>query len=110
MPGEYSYAVRGALMKCSCGSCPMKINLPLSHGAFINNKPMLNEADNKVGMNITPFGACTNIKVCAPNIPSNWVMTKMDTKVEGKPALTNKSKLICANGGVIEFLNDGQMG
>jgi hypothetical protein len=105
-----SYVVRGALMKCKCGAAPAKINLPVSHGSFINDKPMLNEADNKVPLNIPTFGACTTIKVCAPNILTNWVFTKTDTLVDGKAALTSESKLICANGGEISFVTDGQKG
>ncbi len=110
MPGGCSYVVRGAMIKCSCGSAPMKINLPLSHGTLINGKALMNEGDNKVAVNIPTFGACTNIKVCAPNILSKWVFTKMDTLVDGKPALTTDSKLICANGGQITFITDGQKG
>lgn len=34
--------------------------------------------------------------------------TKEDTLVDGAPALTTDSTLICAYGGIIKFVTDGQ--
>lgn len=121
------YVVRGASMRCRCGSHPRRINLPVSHGSFVNQKPMLNEEDNKED-NISSFGICSGPanpsnetihlvgedgavvsgKPCQPEILAKWLNTKEDALVEGKPALTTASQLICAFGGVIAFENDGQ--
>ena len=57
---HYPYIVRGATMYCSCGTHTRKIDMPVSHGSFIRDKPMMNKTDCKVGLdqNIPPFGAC----------------------------------------------------
>lgn len=128
MPDGPKYIVRGAKMRCDKGSHPRKLNLPVSHGSYVNGKPVLNEADSKANENIAYFGICSsganpnneiiNLvaesggtisgKKCCPNILANWSTTKEETKVEGKAALTTKSQLICAFDGVIKFISDGQ--
>lgn len=57
---QYPYVVRGATMYCSCGTHMRKLDMPVSHGSFIRDKAMMNNADCKVGIdqNIPPFGAC----------------------------------------------------
>ncbi len=128
MPDGSRYIVRGAKMHCNHGSHPRQINLPVSHGSFVNDKPAMNEADSKAIQNIAYFGICNsgtnpnseNIylvaengatisgKRCCPNILANWTKTKEDTKVEGQSALTSESQLICAFEGLITFISDGQ--
>lgn len=129
MSDSCKYVVRGAKTECSCGSHKRKINLPISHGSYVNSKPMMNEQDNKVEQNISYFGICDSPKNpnnetiylahedngstisgkrCCPKILEKWDITKENTKVEGKPALTTKSQLICAYDGIITFVNDGQ--
>ncbi|WP_259392010.1 DUF4280 domain-containing protein [Paenibacillus thiaminolyticus] len=122
------YVVRGARMQCICGSNPRRINLPRSHGSFVNGKPMMNETDCKPLENIPHFGACQGErnpsgetvyfiaengdtitgKPCMPEFLETWVYAKENTKVEGQPALTTDSLLVCNWGGVIYFLSDGQ--
>lgn len=128
MPDGASYIVRGAKMRCSCGSHPRRINLPVSHGSYVEDKPMMNEADSRLLVNIEDFGICNSPanpnnaiiyliaedkstisgKKCCPVILSNWINTQEKTKVEGKAALTTQSQLICALGGIIGFTSDGQ--
>lgn len=57
---ECRYLVRGAVLRCSCGSHSRKLNLPMSHGIYIGENPMVNELDCEVGdnANITAFGVC----------------------------------------------------
>ena len=57
---ECMYLVRGAVLRCSCGSHKRKLNLPESHGIYIGENPMVNELDCEVGDNasITAFGVC----------------------------------------------------
>ena len=54
--------VRGALLKCSCGSHCRRLNLPESYGVYIEdpNHPKVHEANCIVGddKNITYFGVC----------------------------------------------------
>ncbi|MCX7749288.1 MAG: DUF4280 domain-containing protein [Clostridia bacterium] len=128
MPDGSSYIVRGAKMVCSCGSHGRRINLPVSHGSYVNKKPMMNEWDCVPIKNIPEFGVCgspanpSNASVslvgengspvtgkpCLPVISSCWMDTKEDTKVEGFAALTTDSKIICNLGGKITFKSDGQ--
>lgn len=128
MPGVSRYVVRGATMVCSCGSHGRKINLPVCHGSYINNKPMMNKNDWKPLVNIPEFGVCSSptnpntAKVtlvgedgnpvagapCTPAILSCWQNAKEDTIIDGAAALTTDSKLICSLGGIITFKTDGQ--
>ena len=57
---SYSYVVRGAKIYCTCGTHIRQLDMPVCHGSYIREKPMMNEQDCKVGLdaNIPPFGAC----------------------------------------------------
>ncbi|AGF54222.1 MULTISPECIES: DUF4280 domain-containing protein [Clostridium] len=122
-----AYVVRGAKMKCDKGTHKKKINLPASHGAYSNGNPIMNESDNVVGENISDFGICKggcpstgNItlvkkngrtvtgKKCQVMILKEWMNAQGDTLIGGAPALTTDSTLICAYGGTIKFVTDGQ--
>ena len=122
-----AYVVRGAKMKCDKGTHKKRINLPTRHGSYSNGNPIMNESDNVVGENISDFGICKggcpssgNItltkehggtvigKKCLVKILKEWMNTKEDTLVDGTPALTTDSVLICAYGGKIKFVTDGQ--
>ena len=122
-----AYVVRGAKIKCDKGTHIRKINLPTSHGSYSNGNPIMNESDNVVGENISDFGICKggcpssgNItlkkqkggtvtgKKCLVMILKEWMKTQGDTLVDGTPALTTDSILICAYGGTIKFISDGQ--
>lgn len=119
------YVVRGAKMWCDKGSNERKINLPVSHGSYVNGKPILNKKDSKPG-NISYFGVCPEClageettvidkngalktgKKCTPVIVVDWVKTKDNTIIEGQPALTNESIIFCTHGGNITFVDHGQ--
>lgn len=122
-----AYVVRGAKMKCDKGTHKIRINLPVSHGTYTNGNPVMNESDNVVGKNISSFGICKGNcpsnetitlvnkkgravtgKKCQVKILKEWINAKEDALVEGKPALTTDSILICAHGGQIRFITDGQ--
>jgi hypothetical protein len=113
-----AYVVRGAQMICNKGNEIKKINLPVSHGAYSNGNPIMNENDNIIGSNIGTFGICRGscpsngsderTKKCQIMILNKWMNAKEDTLIEGAPALTTASVLICAYGGVIGFITDGQ--
>lgn len=57
---SYPYVVRGAKIYCAYGSHIRQLDMPVAHGAYIRDKPMMNEKDCEVGLdaNIAPFGAC----------------------------------------------------
>jgi len=104
---DIRYVVRGATMRCSKGSVPTKINLPFSHGSYVNGKPVMIKTDRIVGTNISPFGLCIG-QPCCPMILGDWIKFKKDTIIQGKGALITESVLICARGGQITFVTDGQ--
>ncbi|WP_297423994.1 DUF4280 domain-containing protein [Clostridium sp.] len=109
MASEIYYIVRGATMTCNKGSIPTKINLPFSHGSYINGKPVMVKSDRVVGANISPFGECVCLGgPCCPKILSDWMRYKEDAIASGEEVLTQKSVLICASGGTIKFITDGQ--
>ncbi|OXM85376.1 DUF4280 domain-containing protein [Paenibacillus rigui] len=124
---EY-YIVRGAKMQCDCGSHKRRINLPESHGSYVNGKPMMNEDDKQFTVNVPHFGICKSPSnqtgdtiyliseegatisgpPCRPMLLEKWMKTKASAKVEGKPALTTESLLVCGHKGQITFVNNGQ--
>lgn len=111
MAGESYYITRGATMRCDKGSAPRKINLMQSHGSYANGKPMMNKMDNVPNVNISSFGSCAMKKgdPCVYASFGKWQNAKEDTLVEGKPALTTESYLVCTCGGIIKFITNGQL-
>ena len=54
------YVVRGAVMRCRCGTHQRKLNLPLSHGAYYDEHPLIHALDCRSGddQNIPTLGIC----------------------------------------------------
>lgn len=105
------YVVRGAKMKCSKGNKLVKINLPASHGSYVNGKPIMVKTDRVVGANIGKFGFCKSLGApCGVRIFGNWMRYKEDVTAAGIEVLTTGSVLACAHGGKIRFVTDGQYG
>ena len=126
MADDSYYIVRGAKMRCSYGSHARRINLPVSHGSYASEKGKMNMDDCVSDDNISYFGICSGScpdseiylvgengetvsgkKCCYMNYDS-WQNCKEDSLVEGKPALTTDSYLVCAYEGVIKFISKGQ--
>lgn len=127
MSDQSAYVVRGATMYCNQGTHCRRINLPQSHGSYVNEKSMMN-VDDCGADNVPHFGICvspTNIsseviyliaedgstisgKPCRPLFWGKWMNGKEGTLVDGKAALTTDSMLICSCKGQISFLTDGQ--
>lgn len=126
---KYYYVVRGAEIFCDCGSHMRKLNLPVSHGSFVGDKPMMHERDCKVEENISSFGICYSEKnqsgetiylismdnqqiqgkPCCPELLGDtWTKTKSKVKVDGESALTTDSEMYCKLGGIIKFASNGQ--
>ncbi|SFE54856.1 protein of unknown function [Paenibacillus algorifonticola] len=127
MGDQPAYVVRGATMACTCGTHKRRINLPESHGSYVNGKPMMNEDDNG-SENVPYFGICISPKMaagqivylideegnniggppCMPDFMGKWLLPKENAKVDNKPALTTDSFLKCSIEGEVFFLSDGQ--
>ncbi|MDR1066024.1 MAG: DUF4280 domain-containing protein [Clostridiales bacterium] len=106
------YVVRGAIVTCTLGSFPDFINMPKSHGVFLNGKPQLNIADSKAIANIKCFGTCNKSSPPIPCIPiftMDW-KNPQDPKllIENKPSLTKNGFLTCSQGGVVRIIDSGQ--
>ena len=58
-------------------------------------------------MNIPPFGQCKLSPVphipCIPKTSLPWIMTSSTVIIKGVPVLTEDSKCICLNGGIISI-------
>jgi hypothetical protein len=133
---EEGYVVAGAKMFCNKGSHFRRLDLPRCHGVYLREKAATNEDDRVPMVNIQPFGVCLsdrntsemmqtshredmlpfgNVPLpivgarCTPSVSHKWIDAKEDSLVDGKPALTIRSTLLChRGGGVIAFVNDGQ--
>ena len=116
----------GASCLCSFGTAPGTINPTSQTKVLVDGKPAATIQDCQVS-NITPFAMCTSManpqvaaataaalgvltpQPCMLNAAGTWVPGKASVLIDGKPALTNDSKLICATGmGNISITNPGQ--
>lgn len=114
MSEKLEYLVRGALLECSCGSYPRRMNLPKCHGVYIGKNPMVNSGDHKSGDNIQSFGSCKkkDNKPCTPEFAGDDPWQDINSKLiigdEQKYALTTDSYLECVTGGRITVVTSGQ--
>ncbi|MED0706054.1 PAAR-like protein [Aneurinibacillus aneurinilyticus] len=105
---EESYVVAGATLCCSMGERTSQLQLPMSHGLYMNGKAQVNIKDREPNVNILPFGMCKLGGVCSPKIDMDWTDERSSKMVDGEPAVSNKSKLMCLYGGTIRIEDDGQ--
>lgn len=61
--GKMEYLVRGALLRCRCGTHARRLNLLKCHGVYITTHPVIHEANCVAGLgpekdNIPFFGVC----------------------------------------------------
>jgi len=125
---QKQYLVRGALLNCDKGTHPRRLNLPVSHGSYVAEKPMISQSDCGT-QNISYFGVCTgatppkdaesvsliaygeenaqadvkkvNGPKCCPDIVGQW------NAIHGG-VVTTDSYLVCACGGLITPHTSGQ--
>lgn len=84
--------VRGALLRCSCGTHPRKLNLPQSYGVYADNKehPKVHQNNCVVGDegNISYYGVCkSNTK------PKNGKQVCLEPYVTPEGKKTSASKI-----------------
>lgn len=116
----------GANCLCSFGTAPGTINPSSQTKVLVDGKPAATIQDCQIA-NITAFGMCTSManpqvaaataaalgvltpQPCMLMAAGTWVPGKATVLLDGKPALTNDSKLLCSNGmGNISITNPGQ--
>ena len=117
----------GAHMQCSFGLAPSTLVVLPTNRVFTNQQPDANIMDHIPMVNIMPFGMCTSLAnpavasataaalgvltpmPCIPNTPAPWVPGATTDLLGNFPALDNMSKLNCVWGGVIQFIDAGEM-
>lgn len=105
------YILEGATMRCLVGTESADIKKTSSHGFSVDGTPIVNANDHFPMVNVPAFGDCaikTAIALgakqpCIPITPLAWLNGKSDVIIEGAPALTGESALMCMCGGVIMF-------
>ena len=123
-----SYISSGALMRCSMGDKTAKLTVLPSRTVYLCGEPMANITDHITMVNLAPLGKCRSLGYpltasataahhghltpmpCSHNTPANWIQGKTDYYIKGQPALLKSSKCQCMWGGIISFVNDGQVG
>lgn len=54
------YVVRGATLKCTCGSHERKLDMLKDHAVYVESFPMVHELDKELEENIKYFGVCSS--------------------------------------------------
>jgi len=109
--GAETYVVEGATLTCTLGSNLNQLQIPNRRCILINGKKQANIADHIGRFNIISFGSCSRSIPPPPCINATinkWVNGKENGFVDDEQALLNTSINLCACGGVISIVNDGQ--
>jgi hypothetical protein len=104
------YVVRGAHIECDYGDGERQIDMPRSHGAYVNEFPLMHDTDNVPIENIPSFGICNKTRTgCALDIIGPWKSVAENVYMKGGRVLTTDSYLVClTGGGIIRFTDSGQ--
>jgi len=121
------FVTKGAKLKCSMGDSISEFNvIHASKVVYLHGENLGNIMNNKPMLNIKACGMCQSLAnpsvaaatsvamgvltpmPCIPNTTSPWMKGKMNVLVKGQPALMDDCKLMCACGGVIEVVDNGQ--
>lgn len=101
----------GAQLSCTLGSCKSNLQVPKGHGLILQDKNVATIMDNKVGINILPFGTCAKTSPpipCTPSFTMPWLLGNPENRINGEPALLNYSILPCLCGGIVKIEKSGQ--
>ena len=94
------YVVSGTPLQCTLGTEDSTLNVVVPKALTINDKYVATQTDCQPFVNIGSFGMC----LANPNHPREcnpsgcWVNVRNELIVDGVPALTRKSKIICTTG------------
>lgn len=116
----------GATLQCSFGAAPSQLVVLPSNRVMTSHVPAANIMDHQPFVNILPFGMCSSMAnpavasataaasgvltpmPCTPNTPAPWAPGSPQVLLGNMPALNRNSKLMCAFGGVIQIVQEGQ--
>lgn len=108
------YLVRGALLRCSCGTNSRKLNLSPCHGVYFKEHPLVHKMDCKQGKeeNITWYGVCDQVDLeteeivvvndrgqkqtgrkCCPEIIGSWRNTYSKAQIADNHAPSEEYEL-----------------
>lgn len=114
----------GALCLCSFGAAPCQLAVVSNTNTLGGGQPLAAITDNQPA-NLASFGMCSSMvnpavasatsaalgvltpQPCSPVLPAPWAPGCPTVLIQGKPALTNDSKVFCAYAGVITITNPG---
>src|SRR5580700_4890603 len=117
----------GAMMQCSFGVAPSSLVVLPTNRVMTNMVPDANIMDHIPMVNIMPFGMCTSVAnptvaaataaalgvltpmPCIPATPAPWVTGAPTVLLGNFPSLDNISQLMCIFGGVITFVDAGEV-
>lgn len=105
------YLVSGAQLKCTFGTVPANLTVPIPNGVTINGKNVATATDMVPMLNIGCFGKCNVVpaapKPCTP--VGAWLNVNTSSVTNEIPMLTKESYIICtAGGGKISPTTTGQ--
>ena len=107
--GTQKYIGSGAKAVCPLGG---HITLNADKSSMSSGgKLLLHGGHTKSMVNLCGAGVCNISRVPPPCVPSpagQWLQTSPKLKVDGFPALTDKSRIVCAKGGTISITAFGQ--
>lgn len=113
------YAVRGAKIECDCGNGFDVVNIPLCHGVYSGDYPLVSVKDMKVDENIcNGFGVCITPEGekfdCKKEIQidNEWINeNKVRFHIDGEEVLATGAITMCSkHGGGIRVVESGQNG
>jgi hypothetical protein len=120
------HCVTSGTMMCPMGTGPSSF-VATPKQTLSSFKDAGNILDHKPIANIPPFGMCMSMAnpavaaatsaamgaltpmPCVPNTPAPWVTGAPTVILNSAPALNNTSKLTCVYGGMISFVQPGQV-
>lgn len=112
----------GAICTCTFGAAPCPLTVTSTQKTQGTSLPFATIGDNTAA-NMSTFGMCSSManpavasataaalgaltpQPCSPVITAPWQPGSPTVQIEGKPALTNSSKCMCAYAGVIGITN-----
>ena len=118
--------VVGANCMCSFGTTPAPLKVTSQSAVVIGGSPAATIQDSGAMTNVGPFGMCTTLsnpqvasattaalgvltpQPCTPMPAGTWIPTQQTALINGKPALTQDCKMVCAYAGQITITLPGQ--
>ena len=121
-----NHVCNGATLMCPMGLASSSLVVLPMNMVLTDGQPAANIMDNVPFVNILPFGNCISPAnpataaataaalgvltpaPCLPNPVGPWAPGSVTVSLSGPPSLNMTSKLVCAAGGVIQVVVEGQ--